>query len=286
MAPALGESLSLATLRLAGVASARLEAELLLAMVLQKPRSFLYSHPEYVLTSAQQSAYDGLIKRRVAGEPVAYITGTRGFWTLDLQVTSAVLIPRPETELLVELALACGELPGDDAQIADLGTGSGAIALALASERPHWQVFATDRSAAALQVAAGNATRLGLHNVVFCQGNWCDALPAGLSLDMMVSNPPYVEAGDPHLQQSDLRFEPSSALVASEHGLSDLAILCEQAVQRLKPGAWLLLEHGKDQGESVRGLLKAQDFRQIRTERDLSGHDRVSLACRPRPGLQ
>lgn len=260
----------------------RLDAEVLLAFVLGKTRSFLFSRPDFELNDEQNTAFAALVARRAAGEPVAYLTGTRGFWTLDLSVNSAVLIPRPETELLVEMALTTGQRishgrPDDTLVVADLGTGSGAIALALASERPHWQVHATDRSEQALQVAQENAERLGLGRVQFGAGDWCEALPAGVSFDMIVSNPPYIADDDPHLAQGDLRFEPRTALVADQRGLRELAAICRQAGFWLRAGGYLLLEHGYEQAAEVRSLMLCNGLDDVRSERDLAGHERVTM---------
>jgi release factor glutamine methyltransferase len=213
---------------------------------------------------------------------VAYLIGSRGFWTLDLTVTPAVLIPRPETELLIELALERGRIisdrqPGKPVTVADLGTGSGAIALALASEHRQWQVYATDRSAQALVVARANAARLQLEQVHFAQGDWCAALPAGMCFDMIVSNPPYIADDDPHLGQGDLRFEPRSALVADVRGLADLEAICQQSRSWLCEGGCLLLEHGHEQGHQVRALLTSRGFDDVHSRRDLAGHERVTL---------
>lgn len=284
MSDSIRQALQEATATLASSASARLDAEVLLAWVLGKDRSFLFSRPETGLSDQQSQAYAALVARRAAGEPVAYLTGSRGFWTLDLTVTSAVLIPRPETELLVELALDLGRniadrYPHRPVTVADLGTGSGAIALALASEQPHWQVYATDRSARALQVARDNAAGLQLAHVHFACGDWCEALPAGVRFDMIVSNPPYIAGDDPHLQQGDLRFEPRSALVADRRGLGDLQEICRQARSWLCDSGYLLLEHGHEQGHEVRALLASRGFDDVRSERDLAGHERVTLGC-------
>lgn len=269
--------------------TARLDAEVLLASTLGKTRSYLFGRPEIELSDEHNTAFAALVSRRAAGEPVAYLTGSRGFWTLDLTVTSAVLIPRPETELLVELALAVARgnsetQTGETLVLADLGTGSGAIALALASELPRWQVYATDRSKQALQVARDNAARLGLERVRFGAGDWCEALPAGVRFDMIVSNPPYIAEQDPHLAQGDLRFEPRSALVADERGLRDLATICRQAGPRLRDGGYILLEHGFDQGADVRSLMLSSGYDDVRSERDLSGHERVTLGRRAATG--
>ncbi len=255
------------------------EAEILLAHVLGKTRTWLHTWPERVLTPEQQAAFEGLLKRRLAGQPIAYLVGTRAFWSLDLTVTGETLIPRPETELLVEQALA--RIPLDAAwRIADLGTGSGAVALAIASERPACTLVATDRSAAALAVARDNAARYRLRNVVFCEGAWFTPLKDE-RFEMIVSNPPYIAEDDPHLAQGDVRFEPRGALVAGTDGLDDLRTLAAGAGEYLEPAGWLLLEHGYDQGAAVRKLLLAHGFEEVGSVRDGLGHDRVTLGRRP-----
>lgn len=252
----------------------RIDAELLLLHLLQQPRSWLIAHADDVLSAEVVSAYAGLLERRGQGEPVAYITGRRGFWSLDLEVTPATLIPRPETELLVELALQ--RLPTDAAcSVADLGTGSGAIALAIACERPRAQVLASDASEPALTVAKRNAQRHGITNVSFLQGDWLAPL-AGQHLDLIVSNPPYIESADPHLGQGDLRFEPTTALAAGADGLDDIRRIVLDARQHLQPGGWLLFEHGWNQGEAVRGLLQDAGYAGVFTAQDLEQRDRVS----------
>lgn len=252
----------------------RVDAEALLLHVLEKPRSWLIAHDTDVLDAELVAAYEALVARRAAGEPVAYITGRRGFWSLELEVTPATLIPRPETELLVELALR--HLPSDQAlQVADLGTGSGAIALAIAHERPQAQVSAVDVSAEALSVARRNAQRLGIGNVRFVQGSWMTPL-SGKSFAVIVSNPPYIEADDPHLGQGDLRFEPAGALASGADGLDAIRQIVTAAPAHLQPGSWLLMEHGWDQGPSVRALLTAAGYVEVETARDLEGRDRVS----------
>ncbi|HEX7113462.1 MAG TPA: peptide chain release factor N(5)-glutamine methyltransferase [Mizugakiibacter sp.] len=265
--------------RLAGGA-ARLEAELLLAHALGKPRAWLYAHAGDAADEAAQAAFAALLARRLAGEPVAYLTGTRGFWSLELEVTPATLIPRPETELLVELALA--RLPEDArARVADLGTGSGAVALAIARERPQAWVFATDASAEALAVARRNAGRLGLAHVAFAQGDWCRALGDASDFDLIVSNPPYIAAGDPHLGEGDLRFEPAAALTSGVDGLDAIRSIVRDARAHLRPGGWLLFEHGYEQGAAVRALLTAAGYREVFTARDLEGRERVSGGAMP-----
>lgn len=250
----------------------RLEAELLLLHVLGKPRSWVIAHADDVLDEAQLAAFGALVQRRRDGEPVAYITGHRGFWTLNLEVTPATLIPRPETELLVELALARIVAT---ARVADLGTGSGAIALAVARECPTANIVATDASADALAVAERNAARHGIRNVRFAQGDWLAPL-AGERFDLIVSNPPYIEADDPHLGQGDLRFEPASALASGADGLDDIRRIVAQARDHLAPGGSLLMEHGWNQGPAVRAVLEAAGYSEVFTEQDLEQRDRVS----------
>ncbi|WP_202844497.1 peptide chain release factor N(5)-glutamine methyltransferase [Luteimonas saliphila] len=255
------------------------EAEILLAHALRKPRGWLYAHASDALDTADASRFETLLSRRQAGEPVAYLCGRRGFWTLDLAVTPDTLVPRPETELLVELALA--QLPEDrELELADLGTGSGAIALALASERPRARVAATDASAAALDVARGNARDAGLANVGFHPGDWFGAVP-GRRFALVVSNPPYIAQGDPHLSQGDLRHEPAMALASGADGLDAIRVIVRDAPAHLHPGGWLLLEHGLDQGDAVRALLRAAGFGEVATHRDLEQRDRVSLGRIP-----
>lgn len=252
----------------------RVDAELLLLHVLGKPRSWLFAHADDAVIASVAADYATLVERRAAGEPVAYLIGHRGFWTLELEVTPATLIPRPETELLVELALE--RLPADaPVRMADLGTGSGAIALALASERPQARIIATDASAEALAVAQRNAQRLGVRNVQFAQGDWLAPLQ-GERFALIVSNPPYIEADDPHLVQGDLRFEPTSALASGDDGLDDIRRIVDDAREVLEPHGWLLFEHGWNQGEAARALLCDAGYAQAFTAQDLEARDRVS----------
>lgn len=267
------DSLAAAAQTLGGE-DARREAEMLLLAVLGKPRAWLYAHAEDALDAEQAAAFAALLQRRCRGEPVAYLTGRRGFWSLDLRVTPATLIPRADTERLVELALQ--RLPPQRVlNVADLGTGSGAIALALARERPQARVVATDASAAALEVARANAVDNQVANVEFLEGTWFAPL-ATRRFDLIVSNPPYVAEHDAHLEQGDLRFEPRTALAAGADGLDDLRQIVAQAPVHLRSGSWLLLEHGYDQGAAVRGLLAAAGFAAVETWQDLGGNDRVS----------
>ncbi len=256
--------------------SPRLEAESLLGYVLDKNRAYFRTWPESVLTDAQWKRFGELVEKRAQGVPLAYLTGQREFWSLDLHVTPATLIPRPETELLVEKALA--RIPPERHwHIADLGTGSGAIALALASERSRCHLHATDLSSAALAVAQDNAQRLQLSNVQFYQGSWCEALPPQ-RFHVIVSNPPYVSEHDPHLLDDGLPFEPRSALTPGGDGLAAIRAISRQARSFLQPPGWLLLEHGYDQGEAVRSILSRDGYQNIRTCEDLAGNSRLTLA--------
>jgi len=254
--------------------TARLDAELLLAAALGKARSYLHTWPERIVTSEAAAAYAGFIERRRRGEPVAYILGHQGFWKLDLEVAAHTLIPRPDTELLVETALQL--LPRGSARVLDLGTGTGAIALALASECGAWQVTAVDRIAEAVALAERNRVRLELGNARVLESHWFSALD-GERFYLIVSNPPYIAAADPHLSAGDVRFEPASALVAGIDGLDDIRHIVQRAPQHLAPGGWLLLEHGYDQAAAVRELLARHDFEQIESRVDLGGHQRITF---------
>jgi release factor glutamine methyltransferase len=255
------------------------EADLLLAHVLERPRTWLFTHGDSEADDAVVERFEAMVRRREQGEPVAYLVGQRGFWRFDLQVDPSTLIPRPETERLVELALA--HLPEErDLRIADLGTGSGAIALALAFERPRARVVATDASASALDVARGNARTLRLDNVEFRHGDWLAPL-RGERFALIASNPPYIALDDPHLREGDLRFEPASALSSGSDGLDAIRAIVAGAPSHLQPDGWLLLEHGWDQGVAVRALLTAVGFTDVATQRDLEERDRVSFGRWP-----
>ena len=261
-----------ALLRLASERVDRSDAAALLAHALARSPAWLYAHGDDTIDEAGLAHFEGLLARRAAGEPVAYLTGRRGFWSFDLRVTPDTLVPRPETELLVELALA--RLPSTtDLHLADLGTGSGAIALALAHERPRARVIAVDVSAGALKVAGENAVELGLANIEFRLGDWLAPL-AGERFDLIASNPPYIAEGDPHLD--DLRHEPAPALSSGCDGLDAIRIIVREAPAHLLPEGWLLLEHGWDQGGAVRDILVAAGFADVMTDRDLEDRDRVT----------
>lgn len=258
--------------------TARLDAELLLAAALGKSRSYLHTWPEKIVTSEAALTFANYLQRRRGGEPVAYILGQQGFWKLDLEVAPHTLIPRPDTELLVEAALEL--LPATATQVLDLGTGSGAIALALASERPAWHVTAVDRVLEAVALAERNRQRLHLNNATVLNSHWFSALQ-GRTYDLIISNPPYIAANDPHLVAGDVRFEPASALVAGQDGLDDLRHIIKEAPAHLNAGGWLLLEHGYDQASAVRDLLLKEAFEEVHSRIDLGGHERITLGRRP-----
>lgn len=253
--------------------SPRLDMELLLCAILDKPRSYLFTWPDKMLDEAQQAALAASVERRLNGEPVAHIVGHTGFWTLQLAVSPDTLIPRPETELLVELALA--RLPEQGGRVADLGTGTGAIALALASERPDIEVTGCDRVAAAVSLAEQNRQSLGLSNVRFLEGSWFEPLDGRFAL--IASNPPYIDPEDPHLSQGDVRFEPDSALVAADKGMADIRHIASTAPAFLAPGGWLMFEHGYDQGPASAALLRELGYSAVETVKDYGERDRVTL---------
>ncbi|NDJ57911.1 peptide chain release factor N(5)-glutamine methyltransferase [Enterobacteriaceae bacterium 4M9] len=253
--------------------SPRRDAEILLGHVTGKSRTFILAFGETRLAPEEQSQLDELLARRVHGEPVAHLTGVREFWSMALFVSSATLIPRPDTECLVEQALA--RLPKTPCRILELGTGTGAIALALASERPDCEIVALDLIPDAVALAQRNADYLSVRNVTIMQSNWFAALDAQ-RFDLIVSNPPYIDAADPHLNEGDVRFEPLTALVAADNGLADLRLLVDEGRAFLAPGGWLLLEHGWQQGAAVRALFGAAGYSQVETCRDYGGNERLT----------
>lgn len=258
--------------------SPALDAEVLLSHVLKKNRSYLRAWPETNLNAVQLSQFQDLIQQRQAGHPIAYLTGTREFWSREFLVTPEVLIPRPDTECLIDLALSL--IPADsDYTIADLGTGSGIIAITLAAERPQSQVTACDLSATALAIATENAKRHQINNIHFYQSDWFASLPKQ-TFQIILSNPPYIAADDPHLQQGDVRFEPSSALIAEQRGLSDIQSIAEQAKDWLEINGHLLVEHGYDQEEAVQQIFNNAGYANVQTYRDLSGQPRVTYGKR------
>lgn len=269
-----------ATLSLASITdSPKLEAEILLSLATSKSRSHFFAWPENEPAAAELEVFQSLLKQRLSGLPIAYISGSREFWSREFRVTADTLIPRPETELLVELALQRMP-PNQTMEIADLGTGSGIIGITLALERPLAQVTALDFSPAALAVAKQNAEMLGANSVRFVESDWFTALDKSTEFDLIVSNPPYIAADDLHLQQGDVRFEPLTALAAGADGLADIRHIVLAARGHLKPGAWLLFEHGYDQGTAARALLETAGYTAVQTFQDLQGHDRVSAGCR------
>lgn len=258
---------------------AGLEAQALLGHVLHRPRAYLLAHPEAALSDADQAQFEALLTRRERGEPIAYILGEREFFGLTFHVTPDVLIPRPDTELLVELALDL--IPeGETLEVLDLGAGSGAVAIAIAKQRPKAHVTAIDQSGKALAVARDNAHRLGAANLRFMQGDWFAPLDKGARFDVIAGNPPYIAERDAHLAQGDLRFEPKAALASGADGLDAIRAIASQAAQHLTPTGWLLLEHGFEQGAACRKIFAEHGFQGISSHRDLAGLERVT-AGRP-----
>lgn len=260
--------------------TAGLDAQLLLCKVLAKNRSYLFTWPERELSSEQYAEFRNLVNQRLQGTPVAYLLGYREFWGMELAVSAATLIPRPDTELIVQLALEHLESYSTP-KLLDLGTGSGAIALALAKERPDAQITAVDKSPEAIVMAQRNQQNLQLDNIRLLVSDWFSALDQTEHFDLIVSNPPYIAESDPHLEQGDLRFEPRSALSSGLDGLRDLTYLLQTAPRYLHKQGWLLLEHGHTQGGAIATLLKQAGYTEVACYQDLSGHDRVSLGRSP-----
>ncbi|QFT09084.1 peptide chain release factor N(5)-glutamine methyltransferase [Vibrio sp. THAF190c] len=255
--------------------SPSIDAAVLLCHTLDKPRSYLLTWPEKHLTLEQEQHFNELLTRRLTGEPVAYIVGEREFWSLPLKVSPSTLIPRPDTERLVEVAL--DKTFGKTGDILDLGTGTGAIALALASEMPNRNVTGIDLRPEAQQLASENAERLNITNTTFLNGSWFEPLSENSRFSLIVSNPPYIEKDDPHLSQGDVRFEPITALVAEEKGLADIKYIADNARHYLEADGWLAFEHGYDQGDAVREIMQALGYLDVMTEKDYGGNDRVTL---------
>ncbi|MEQ6887519.1 peptide chain release factor N(5)-glutamine methyltransferase [Halomonas sp. CS7] len=269
---------AVARLAAAGSPSARLDAEVLLCHALGVDRTWLFTWGDRQAPTVERARFEALVAARAQGQPVAYLTGEREFWGLALATSPHTLIPRPDTECLVEAALARAVRP--EGRLLDLGTGTGAIALAFASERPGWSALGVDIRPEAVDLARHNAARLGIANAAFRESDWFAALIDGERFDLVVSNPPYIAVDDPHLAQGDVRFEPHSALVAADGGLSDLRHLVYEAGRHLLPGGWLLLEHGHDQAEAVRAVLEAAGYVEVASRVDLGGHPRVSQGRR------
>ena len=256
--------------------SAKLDAQVLLCHVLDKELSYLHTWPEKTVSQEVFLDFSRLMARRLEGEPVAYITGVREFWSLPLKVSPATLIPRPDTEILVEQVLA--DHPRPRLSCLDLGTGTGAIALALAFEQPGWQIHALDFNAQAVELARENARQLKLERVNIYQSDWFAQVPKDKSFDIIVSNPPYIDGGDKHLEQGDVRFEPETALVAAENGLADIKAIATKARDYLACGGSLYFEHGFEQGAQVRRILTELGYSDAKTTRDYGGNDRITQA--------
>ena len=260
-----------------GGESPRLDAELLLSHITGLTRTSFRAWPERDVPVEQAERFFALVGERASGQPVAYLLGEQEFWSLPLKVSPSTLIPRPDTECVVEAALSL-ELPAS-ASVLDLGTGTGAIALALASEQPGWQIMASDRVEDAVDLARENSQRLGLP-VTVVKSHWFDQIPAG-TFDLLISNPPYIPASDRHLREGDVRFEPESALVAGDDGLDDIRLLVTEGLNWLNSNGWMLLEHGYDQGSAVRDLFAKAGWRNMETRKDYGGNDRMTLARKP-----
>ncbi|MGS0630078.1 MULTISPECIES: peptide chain release factor N(5)-glutamine methyltransferase [Photorhabdus] len=263
-----------ATIQLSASDSPKRDAEILLGFVTRHSRTYILAFGETQISPEQFSQLETLLARRAKGEPIAYITGEREFWSLSLTVSPATLIPRPDTECLVEKALECLSLT--PCRILDLGTGTGAIALAIASERSDCQVTGVDINPDAVMLAQGNAEKLKIQNVDFLNSNWFSSLN-NQQFDMIVSNPPYIDEADPHLFQGDVRFEPDSALIAAEQGTADLKTIIDLSRNFLLPDGWLLLEHGWKQGDVVRSLFSESGYQQVATFQDYGGNERITL---------
>ncbi len=259
--------------------SPRLDIEIFLTHILQKNRTYLFTCPEQQLTNEQEKTFNEFFARRLTGEPVAHIIGQREFWSLPLMVNNSTLIPRPDTELLVEatLGLFAEDEANQSRRLLDLGTGTGAIILALAHEKKFWQCIGVDKELAAVELAEKNRVQLNLPNVKIHQSDWFSALASEVPFDIIVSNPPYIDSKDSHLSEGDVRFEPLSALIAENKGLADLEFIIAHATHYLTQQGWLLVEHGYDQGAAVRDLFAANCFDDVNTFRDFGRNERVTV---------
>lgn len=257
---------------------ANIDARVLLRHVLQCSNTYLYTYPEKQLNSEQSKLFSNLIQRRCLGEPIAYIVGYKEFWGLKLNVSPATLIPRPETELLVEIALE--KASGVETSILDLGTGTGAVALSIAREKPNWRVVGVDKVDAAIQLAKANKSHLNIANVDFFVSNWFSCVN-GEKFTVIVSNPPYVEKESECLGKGDLRFEPSSALISENSGLDDIFTIIDNSPNYLASNGWLMIEHGHQQADSIAAQMKARGFKSISTRNDIQQHPRVTIGCWP-----
>ncbi|OCH14612.1 peptide chain release factor N(5)-glutamine methyltransferase [Aliivibrio sp. 1S128] len=266
---------SIQLLQLGGSASPQVDASVLLCHILDKPRSYLLTWPEKELTDTELTAFESLLSRRLSGEPIAYIVGYREFWSLPLKVSPTTLIPRPDTERLVEIAL--DHLDELSTKVLDLGTGTGAIALAIASEMPAISVIGVDYQQDAVELAQANAKGNHIMNTEFRQGSWFAPIKPDEQFSIIVSNPPYIDGNDPHLSQGDVRFEPQTALVAEQEGFADLIHIMEHSRNHLVDNGWLLMEHGFEQGKRLRTYFEAHGFDNVKTEQDYAGNDRVTL---------
>lgn len=271
------QALSAASIELTTVSdSAKLDAQVLLSHVLGQSLTYLMTWPDNSLSPEQQSQFRLLLERRLNGEPVAYLTGVKEFWSLELKVNSSTLIPRPDTETLVELVLAHFQQP--QINLLDLGTGTGAIALALASEQVNWQITAVDFNENAVKLATDNALALNISNVVISQSDWFSAIEPSRKFEVIVSNPPYIDEQDEHLEQGDVRFEPKSALVAKNKGLADIEYISQEAKRYLAAQGRIYFEHGYNQGPAVRNILTELGYQFATTQTDLAGNDRITWA--------
>ncbi|MUK45885.1 peptide chain release factor N(5)-glutamine methyltransferase [Aliivibrio fischeri] len=266
---------SIQSLTLEGSDSPQVDAAVLLCHVLDKPRSYLLTWPEKIVSDEELGNFNALLERRLAGEPIAYIVGYREFWSLPLKVSPTTLIPRPDTERLVEVAL--DHLTPNAQSILDLGTGTGAIALAIASEMPTLNVIGVDYQDDAVELAKENAKINHINNVEFRQGSWFEPISLSDKFEIIVSNPPYIDGNDPHLSEGDVRFEPQTALVAEQEGFADLLHIIDHSRQHLIDNGWLLMEHGFEQGNQLRDYFIEYGFINVKTEQDYTGNDRVTL---------